>query len=105
VSPVVTDPILASGALKIQNNTRQYGTVPPVDGQALVYVAANNQWEPGNVAASSSGTAGRGDGGDFDTGTVSASFAFGIYGGGDLDTTTADDPIEFAGGSDGGEIT
>lgn len=81
-------------------------TTPPTDGQALVWVDANSQWEPGDVAASgTAGVAGRGDGGDFDTGTVEASFTFGVYGGGDLDTTTVDEPVEFVGGADGGEIT
>ena len=44
---------------------------------------------------------GRGDGGDFDTGTVDASFVFGIYGGGDFSTGTNDSPVELLGGGEG----
>lgn len=44
---------------------------------------------------------GRGDGGDFDTGTVAASFVMGVYGGGDFDTSGVDLPAELLGGSEG----
>jgi len=94
--------VIVGGAQSVDELTDvDTSTTAPTDGQALVWVNANNQWEPGNVR----GSAGRGDGGDLDTETVGSGFAFGIYGGGDLDTTTADDPVEFTGGADGGEIT
>lgn len=64
-------------------------TVAPTDGQALVWDNAAQQWEPGSVAASDSGGAGRGDGGDFDTGTVDSAYVFGVYGGGDFDAGSA----------------
>lgn len=37
---------------------------------------------------------GRGDGGDFNTGTVSTSYVFGVYGGGDFTAGTDDVPSE-----------
>jgi len=43
----------------------------------------------GDVTISSEGGGGRGDGGDFDTGTVDAGFVFGVYGGGDFDAGSA----------------
>ena len=71
-------------------------TVAPADGQALIWDNTAQQWEPGSVAAS----AGRGDGGDFDTGTVDSAYAFGVYGGGDFDagsvSTTAVAPFAHA---------
>ena len=60
-------------------------TVAPTDGQALVWDNTAQQWEPGSVAAS----AGRGDGGDFDTGTVDSAYVFGVYGGGDFSAGSA----------------
>lgn len=48
---------------------------------------------------------GRGDGGDFNTGTVSASYVLGVYGGGDFDAGTDDVPSELLNeevGPDGG---
>lgn len=72
-----------------------YGGSTTTDGHVLTWVAANSQWQP----AAPSG--GRGDGGDFDTGTVGASFAFGVYGGGDFSTGTDDDPVELLGGEEG----
>ena len=43
----------------------------------------------------------RGDGGDFDTGTIDAEFAIGVYGGGDFDTGASDLPIESMPGDNG----
>lgn len=43
----------------------------------------------GDVTINSEGGGGRGDGGDFDTGTVDAGFVFGVYGGGDFDAGSA----------------
>ena len=68
-------------------------TTPPSDGQALVWVAANSNWEPGNTVGDGGG---RGDGGDFDTGTIDSAFTFGIYGGGDLDAGTGAGMVAFA---------
>ena len=72
-------------------------TVAPTDGQALVWDNTAQQWEPGSVAASS----GRGDGGDFDTGTVDSAYVFGVYGGGDFSTGSNDLPAELLGGDEG----
>lgn len=54
-----------------------------------------------------SATLGRGDGGDIDATTVSSAFVFGVYGGGDFDSTTEDKPVELVviGMADGGDIT
>lgn len=60
----------------------------PFNGQALVWDGTN--WIPGNVASDT----GRGDGGDFDVTEIFSSFTFGVWGGGDFDTTTDDRPIE-----------
>ena len=56
-----------------------------------------------NSTATGGGSAevGRGDGGDFDTGTIDASFATGYYGGGDFDTAGIDLPEELLGNSSG----
>lgn len=56
----------------------------------------------GSGSGSGSGECcGRGDGGDFDTGAVDASFVLGVYGGGDFDAGTEDGPIELLGGNEG----
>ena len=47
------------------------------------------------------GGGGRGDGGDFDTGTVNASYVFGVYGGGDFALGVDDIPAELLGEGDG----
>lgn len=80
-------------------------TVTPTVGQVLKWDGAN--WVPGTDISGSGGSAtlGRGDGGDFDAGTVDGAFVFGVYGGGDLDTTSVDAPVELIGGADGGDIT
>ena len=78
-------------------------TTAPNGGQALTWNSNSGQWVPGDVA--SSGGGGRGDGGDFDTGTVDSGYVFGVYGGGDLDTTSVDEPVDLLGGADGGDIT
>ena len=80
-------------------------TNPPATGQVLKWDGAN--WVPGTDISGGGGSAtlGRGDGGDFDTGTVDSAFVFGVYGGGDLDTTSVDAPVELVGGADGGDIT
>lgn len=80
-------------------------TVAPVDGQALVWDNTAQKWEPGSVAAEGGG--GRGDGGDFDTGTVDSAYVFGVYGGGDFSTGSDDAPAELLGddeGPDGGSF-
>ena len=63
-------------------------TVAPTDGQALVWDSTAQQWEPRSAASPALGH-GRGDGGDFDTGTVDSAYVFGIYGGGDFDAGSA----------------
>lgn len=72
-------------------------TTPPTDAQALVWDGTN--WVPGNVA--SSGGGGRGDGGDFNTGSVDTSFVLGVYGGGDFTAGTDDNPVELLNGNEG----
>lgn len=57
------------------------------------------------ISGGGSGGGGRGDGGDFDVSIAQSAFVFGVYGGGDLDTTAIDYPIEFTVGADGGDIT
>lgn len=73
---------------------------PPTEGQVLTWDDTGNQWKPADTAG-----AGRGDGGDLDSGTVGSGFVNGIYGGGDIDTGTPDLPAELSGIVDGGEIT
>ena len=74
-------------------------TTPPADAQALVWNGTN--WVPGNVASGGGEGGGRGDGGDFDTGTVESSFVLGVYGGGDFTAGTDDDPVELLNGNEG----
>lgn len=69
-------------------------TNPPSNGQTLVWVAANSNWEPGSAV----GSGGRGDGGDLDTSVVLSGFVFGVYGGGDLDALNATAVAPFAHG-------
>lgn len=45
----------------------------------------------------------RGDGGDFDAGTVAASFQMSVFGAGDVTSTAVDYPVEMLGAFDGGE--
>jgi len=81
-------------------------TTPPTLGQVLKWDGAN--WVPDTDISGGGGSAslGRGDGGDVDALTVDSAFVFGVYGGGDIDTTSQDDPIEFVTYDvDGGEIT
>lgn len=81
-------------------------TAAPTLGQVLKWDGAN--WVPGTDISGGGGSAslGRGDGGDVDALTVDSAFVFGVYGGGDIDTTAQDDPIEFVTYDvDGGEIT
>lgn len=81
-------------------------TAAPNVGQVLKWDGSN--WIPGNDNSGGGGAAelGRGDGGDIDFGTVESAFVFGVYGGGDVDTTTEDKPVEFVSYDvDGGEIT
>ena len=57
-----------------------------------------------SISGSGSGTGTgsiRGDGGDFDDGTIDAEFAIGVYGGGDFDSGTSDLPIESLPGNGG----
>lgn len=60
----------------------------PIKGQSLNW--DGTQWIPGIAAT----RIGRGDGGDFDVTEIDSSFVFGVWGGGDFDTTTQDLPIE-----------
>lgn len=57
------------------------------------------------VTISGSGTGegggGRGDGGDFDTGVVDITFALGVYGGGDFNLGTDDNPVELLNSGEG----
>lgn len=81
-------------------------TTPPTDGDILVWdsAAAAGNWVPQTPEppATGGGTeTGRGDGGDFDTGSVDASFVMGVYGGGDFDTGADDAPVELSGGDEG----
>lgn len=55
----------------------------------------------GDVTINSEGGVGRGDGGDFDAGTVDAGFVFGVYGGGDFSSGSDDTPAELLGGGEG----
>lgn len=112
-------------------------TTAPQNGDALIYDSINSEWVPGSVSGAvtkiiagsnvtisptggtgdvtinaiggggGSATLGRGDGGDIDGTAVDSAFVFGVYGGGDLDTTTEDKPIELVviGMVDGGDIT
>lgn len=59
------------------------------DGDVLRWDASMGYWTPSSTAQDN----GRGDGGDFDTTTISVPSADGIYGGGDFDTTTEDTPV------------
>ena len=57
-----------------------------------------------SISGSGSGTGTgsiRGDGGDFDTGTIDAEFAIGVYGGGDFDAGASDLPVESLSGNNG----
>jgi hypothetical protein len=74
-------------------------SVAPQIKQTLVWNGTN--WVPGDAAAS----VGRGDGGDFTSGTVDAGFAFGVYGGGDFTAGTNDLPVEMSDGPDAGVFT
>lgn len=74
-------------------------TDPPVASDALIWDGTN--WVPGAVSIS----LGRGDGGDIDLGTSGSGFVFGVYGGGDVDATGEDLPVEMLGAADGGEVT
>lgn len=56
----------------------------------------------GSGSGSGSGECcGGGDGGDFDTGVVDASFVFGVYGGGDFGLGADDNPVELLNGNEG----
>jgi hypothetical protein len=59
------------------------------DGDVLRWDGAMGYWTPSSTAQDN----GRGDGGDFDTTTVSVPSVDGIYGGGDFDTATEDTPV------------
>lgn len=107
-------------------------TATPTNGQVLEWNGSN--WAPaapasgsvtsiiagtgisvnqatGDVTISATGgggsaSLGRGDGGDLDFGTVDSAFVFAVYGGGDLDTTNEDKPVELISYDiDGGELT
>lgn len=75
-------------------------TVSPANGTGDVTI---------NASGGGGGTGGgeRGDGGDFDFGTVDSGFVFGVYGGGDWDTGSADVPEEYISdvSPDGGDFT
>lgn len=78
-------------------------TVAPTDGQVLTWDNATGQWEPAD-AAGGTGTgdgSARGDGGDFNTGTVDVTFALGVYGGGNFNTGTSDNPAELLNSNEG----
>lgn len=63
-------------------------TKAPVKNQSLTWDGI--KWIPGVSAT----RIGRGDAGDYDSGEVESAFVFGVWGGGDFDTTTSDLPIE-----------
>lgn len=67
---------------------------------SILSVYYNGAW----VAVSGEGGSGsvRGDGGDFDAGTIDAGFAMGVYGGGDFNAGTIDYPT--TDGPDGGSF-
>ena len=79
-------------------------TTAPTDGDVLVWDStAPGNWVPQAPATGGGGgtETGRGDGGDFNAGTVDASFVLGVYGGGDFDAGTDDTPVELSGGNEG----
>jgi len=59
-----------------------------VDQQGRITSIANGE------AGGEGGSAGRGDGGDFDLGTIGSPFVFGVYGAGDFDTGVSGLPEE-----------
>jgi hypothetical protein len=63
-------------------------TKAPVKNQSLTW--DGSKWAPGVSAT----RIGRGDAGDFDIAEVESAFVFGVWGGGDFDTTSQDVPIE-----------
>lgn len=71
-------------------------TNPPQNDQALVWNQTDQKWIPG---ASAGGGGGRGDGGDFDNGTIAVGFVFGVYGAGDFTTGNVDGLIELSDGN------
>lgn len=75
-------------------------TISPTGGTGDVTINATG-------SGGGSTTLGRGDGGDIDGTAVDSAFVFGVWGGGDLDTTTEDKPVELVviGIVDGGDIT
>lgn len=77
------------------------------DGQVIAYNTVSGNWEPVDQSGGGgSASLGRGDGGDLDFGTVDSAFVFAVYGGGDLDATNEDKPIELVSYDiDGGELT
>jgi len=84
-----------SDAIDVSSNT-------PTDGSVLVYNATTGEYAPGSAPATG---VGRGEGGNFETGSSLIPFASGIYGGGDFETGVADLPIEQTTGVDGGVFT
>lgn len=96
------------GAVEINDLTDvDTSTTPPTPGQVLKWNGTS--WIPSTDNTGGGGGSaelGRGDGGDLDFLTVESAFVFGVYGGGDMDTTTEDKPVEFVSYDvDGGEIT
>lgn len=79
------------------------------DQSLLQYHAGTGKWiatTAGTISGSQS-LPGRGDGGDFDNTVVDVPYVFGVYGGGNCDSATADQPYELVriGIADGGVIS
>ena len=89
----------AAGAIVTISGGGGGGAVTSIIAGSNVTISPTNGL--GDVTINSEGGGGRGDGGDFDTGTVDAGFVFGVYGGGDFSTGTDDDPAELLGGEEG----
>jgi len=72
-----------------------------------LHVYYSSAWVEVAGGGGGSATLGRGDGGDIDGTTVDSAFVFGVWGGGDFDTTAEDSPVELVviGMADGGDIT
>ena len=98
-------PISDSGTITL--NLDDTAVIPGSYSSANITVDAQGRITAA-VDGSADGAAGRGDGGDFDTGVAGSAFVVGVYGGGDFDTGADDSPVELmsgGGGPDGGLFT
>lgn len=83
----------ANYTLTLPNSAGQAGRVLSTDGNGVL------SWIVGGSGGDGGG--GRGDGGNFNDGSVDITFAFSVYGGGDFNTGTNDNPIELLNGNEG----